>query len=139
MDSMAQLDKQAEIDAKRQGKVVAALQDWSKWLISVNFFAAAGCVLMLERGVSLLLQPLLIAAVALFALAVITSALVLGVLPFVIEALPLSNAFGAPSSLHDHRVWRGVSLGLLVRLQFALLALGALFFLAWVIVRPALP
>jgi hypothetical protein len=138
MHQTTQPDKHAEIDVSRQEQSINALQESSKWLISVNFFAAVGCLLVLERGVSLLLQPLLIFAIILFALAVITAALIMGVLPVIIEALPLYDTSGALSSIYDYRIWRGISLSLLVRLEFALLAFGALFFLAWVIARPAL-
>lgn len=124
------------MDEKRQEKAIDVLRDWSKWLIGVDFFAASGCVIILERGVPLLLQPFLVGAVVLFALSVVTSALVLGLLAILVETLPLRDESGATYSIYDHLVWRQVSLGLLARLQFALLAIGVAFFLAWVVLKP---
>jgi predicted DNA repair protein MutK len=136
MASVIQVDEHVTRDARRQKKTIKSLRDWSKWLISVNFFAAAGCVIILERGASLLVQPLLVGAIVLFVLSIITSALVMGVLAVLVERLPLRDTTGATYSMYDHLVTRGISLGLLVKLQFALLVLGFLFFLAWVLVKP---
>ncbi len=53
------------MDETRQEKAIDVLRDWSKWLIGVNVFSATGCVIVLERDVPVLLQPLLVGAIVL--------------------------------------------------------------------------
>ena len=41
-------------------KAIQSLSDWSKWLISVNFAAATGCVLVLRADPAELVRPMLL-------------------------------------------------------------------------------
>ncbi len=121
-----------------QEKALEALRDWSKWLIGLNTFAGAGCLAMLQKGGFGDLTPFLIAAIAVFALAVVAAALLIGVLAVVLQRLPLRDSGAQPGSVFDHRVWRGVRLRQLAWLQFGLFVLGIVLLLTWIMLKPAL-
>lgn len=56
----------------------------------------------------------------------------------IIQTLPLRNGAGSVRSIYDYRVWGRASLGILVRLQFVLFAMGVFFFLIWVAFKPTM-
>ncbi len=120
------------MDEQSQQKAIDALRDWSKWLIGLNVFSAAGCVTILEVGVSSTLKPFLVGAILFFALSGMAAALLIVVLAGIVQKCPLRDEEGTVQSIFDHYVWQKVSLGLLVRLQLVLFALGVLNLLIWV-------
>ncbi len=123
-------------EPQQQEKAIDSLRDWNKWLIGLNFFSGTGCVLMLQQGVSPLLIPFLVGAIVLFALSAIVTALVLGILPALIQALPLRDESGALQSIYDCAVWSRLSLRQFVRLQFLLFVGGIICLLGWVLLKP---
>ena len=127
------------MDRQYQEKAIDALRDWSKWLIGLDFFTGTGCVVVLERGVSANLKPVLVGAILLVALSALVTALVLGVLAALVQELPLADEFGNVQSIYDYHIWQGVSLGRLVQLQFGLFALGVVFVVVWVALKPPTP
>jgi hypothetical protein len=56
-------------------KAIQSLSDWSKWLISVNFAAATGCVLVLRGDPAERVRPMLLFAIILFSLSALCAAL----------------------------------------------------------------
>lgn len=131
-------DASTHMDEEHQEKAIDSLRDWSKWLIGLNFSATTGCVIVLQQGVGPNLKPFLFIAILLFALSVLSAALVVGMLASLIQALPLRDESGSVCSIYDYRIWGWASLGILVRLQFVLFTLGVFFFLAWVAFKPAM-
>jgi len=105
----------------------------------LNFFTGTGCVLMLERGASPILMPFLGGATLLFATSTIVTALVLGVLPRLVQVLPLRDDRGALQNIYDYELWPGLALGRLVRLQFLLFVVGIICLLGWVMLKPTTP
>lgn len=124
------------MDKEQQEKAIDALRDWSKWLIGLDFIAGAGCIIVLQGGVGPGLRLLLVMAIVLFALSAVAAALITGILAAMVQRCPVHDEAGNVQSIYRHPVWRGVSLGLLVRIQFVLFALGILHVLGWVALRP---
>ncbi len=124
------------MEAEHQEKAIDAVRDWCKWLIGLNFSAATGCVIVIERGVGPVLQPFLFVAILLFVLSVLAAALVMGALAALLQRLPLHDKSGSLQNIFMHHIWRWVSVGLLVKLQFGFFAFGVLFFLIWVALKP---
>ncbi len=122
------------MDSTNQKNAIDSLRDWSKWLIGLDFVAAGGCVVVLQGGVSGPAHVFLVLAIGAFALSILCSAYLVRVLASAVEALPIVDADGRPKSINDHRAARGISIGALAGAQLLLLMLGAIFFLAWVVV-----
>jgi hypothetical protein len=118
-------------DEIRQHEAITALRDWSKWLIGLDFAAATGCVVVLERGVAA--SAFLILAVAAFALSVATSVIVVRILAGMVEDLPVVDESGNVTTIYDHRVWGATSLATLVVFQMATFFGGLVFVLALMI------
>jgi hypothetical protein len=119
------------MDEARQQKAVDSLRDWSKWLISLDFAAATGCVVVLQRDT--VDSPFLTLAIAAFALSVVSSILVVRSLASLVEFLPLTDSDSRPDSIFQYRVFGSFSLANLVFVQMGLFLAGVLFFLAWVV------
>lgn len=119
------------MDETRQQRATDSLRDWSKWLIGIDFAAATGCVVVLQReAVGSLFLTLAIAA---FALSVVCSILMVRSLASLVEILPLRDPAGRVVTIYAYRVWGKLSLANLVVLQTTLFVLGVAFFLAWVV------
>lgn len=124
------------MNLERQEKAIDALRDWSKWLISLNTISFGGCAFMVAQGASSVIKPFLVFAIILFALAIVTAAIMLGALVSVVQGLPLQTETGKASSIFDHIVWRRTSLGQLVKLQVGLFGAGLVLVLIWIILKP---
>ncbi len=126
------------MDKESQRNAVDSLREWSKWLIGIDFAAATGCVVILQGGPEGAPRFFLIVAIGAFALSVLCAVLLVRVLAAVVERLPLTGDDGKPISISEYRLRSGVTIEQLAGIQFLLLVLGALFFLAWVVLRPPL-
>ncbi|MFW6195441.1 MAG: hypothetical protein ACOC5M_02855 [Chloroflexota bacterium] len=128
------------MDETQQEKSIEAIRDWSKWLIGLSFGAAAGCVAVLEvsdrTGPA---TPFLVAAIVFFALSVLASAILIRETARVLEMLPARDQSGELTTVFEHRVTGGLSIGALARLQLILLGVAALLFVIWVILRSVTP
>lgn len=122
---------------ENQIRAVESLRDWSKWLIGIDFAAATGCVIVLQGGVQGPPRPFLMGAIAAFALSVITSVILVRALASLMENLPHQDPDGNAVSIYRYTVTGAVSVRQLANLQLGLLILGGLFFLCWVILKPA--
>jgi hypothetical protein len=120
------------MDTVYQEKAIEAVRDWCKWLIGLNFSSVTGCAIVVERGADAALQPFLFGAILLFALSAVVAALVLGILPSMVQRLPLHDRSGALQNIYTYHVWEGITLGRLIRLQFGLFVLAIPCFLTWV-------
>jgi hypothetical protein len=56
-------------------KAILSLSDWSKWLISVHFAAATGCVLVLKGAPTERVKPMLLFAIIFFSLSLLCASL----------------------------------------------------------------
>lgn len=124
------------MDEQSQQQAIEALRDWSKWLIGLNVFSAAGCVTILEGGVGSNLKPFLVGAILFFALSGMVAALLIVSLAGMVQRCPLQDEEGTVKSIFDHHVWQKVSLRLLISFQLVLFALGVLNLLIWVALKP---
>jgi uncharacterized membrane protein YjjP (DUF1212 family) len=68
-------------------KTIQSLSDWSKWLISVNFAAATGCVLVLRGDPAERVRPMLLFAIIFFSLSVLCSSLFVFLLSSQVEKI----------------------------------------------------
>jgi len=68
-------------------RTIQSLSDWSKWLISVNFAAATGCVLVLREGAAEPVRPMLLFAIIFFSLSVLCSTLFVFLLSSQVEKI----------------------------------------------------
>lgn len=119
-----------------QKNAIDALHDWSKWAIGIAFTAGAGCVVMLREVDHGLSRVLLIFAIGAFVLSVLSAVFLRHALALTVERLPLGGIEGQHKSVCDHLMGGGLSIGYLARAQMTTLVLGALFFMAWVILLP---
>ncbi|MEO5999099.1 MAG: hypothetical protein ABIN89_20155 [Chitinophagaceae bacterium] len=103
---------------KNKHQSMQSLTDWSKWLISINFLSATGCIIALETS-----SPpsnvgiFFFAAILLFSLSVICSTLF--TLMLAIQDLPKSEL--------DSRQFTWLAM-----LQWILFTLGLLCVLIWI-------
>ncbi len=119
-----------------QKNAIDALHDWSKWVIGIGFAAGFGCVVVFREAGEGLPRTFLILAISAFALSVLAAMLLRHALVSTVERLPLEGAAGRHESVFDHRPGRRLSIAHLARAQLAAMVLGALFFMAWVILLP---
>lgn len=119
-----------------QGKALELVAEWSKWLVSVNVVATAGCVAVLQSGVEGMPRVFLLLAIGTFALSLLVAALMLGLIPALSQRLPVQNERGQPASIYDGRLWSGLTVRVLAITQFALFLLAAACFLGWVVTKP---
>ncbi|TVR75874.1 MAG: hypothetical protein EA415_02480 [Sphaerobacteraceae bacterium] len=119
------------MDETRQQKAIDSLRDWSKWLIGLDFAAATGCVVVLQRDA--IESAFLTLAIAAFAFSVIASILVVRSLASLVEVLPWTDANNDLESVFHYRVLGSFLLGHLVYIQTGFFLAGVLFFLAWVV------
>lgn len=124
------------MDKEQQEKAIDALRNWSKWLIGLDFTAGTGCIIVLQGGVGPGLKLLLVMAIMFFSFSAVIAALLTGILTDVVQRCPLCDEAGTIQSIYHHYVWRGVSLGLLVKTQFVLFVLGIFVLLSWVALKP---
>jgi hypothetical protein len=68
-------------------RTIQSLSDWSKWLISVNFAAATGCVFVLREGAAEPVRPMLLFAIIFFSLSVLCSTLFVFLLSSQVEKI----------------------------------------------------
>ena len=122
------------MDRERQKDAVDAMKEWSKWLIGLDFLAASGCVIILQGGVTGLARPLLMLAIAAFALSVLCAVVLVRMLVGVAERLPLLDADGQLRSIDNEPVLVGLTVGHLAHAQMILFGLGGIFFVGWVVV-----
>lgn len=105
---------------KNKLKAIDQLSNWSKWLISINFFASTGCVIILkgmdEKAIHKV-GPYLFTAILLFALSVLCATI------FTFCMVNESSLVSSTSKIRF--LW-------LAKLQWALFALGLAFLLVWV-------
>ena len=135
---MATRDQSPKISAAHQEKAVEALRDWSKWLIGINFAAVTGCAVVLETGgVTGIGAVFLVLAIASFAASVFSSIALVRGTARVLEILPLHDDSGNLTTVFSYRLVADLSLGMIARVQLALLGVGAIFFLLWVIINAA--
>lgn len=112
-----------ESDAKKQDvkkqKAVELLINWSKWLISINFLAATGCIVALKTAVG----PVVDKTGVFFFLAILSFSLsVMCATRFVFLLSQLGLQESANSQKH---MW-------LAKLQWTLFTLGIVFVLIWI-------
>ncbi len=124
------------MDKEQQEKAIDALRDWSKWLIGLDFTAGTGCIIVLQGGVGPGLKLLLVMAIVFFALSAVAAALLTGILAEIVQRCPLCDEAGSVQSIYRHYVWRDVSLGLFVKIQFVFFVLGIFHLLSWVALKP---
>lgn len=135
------------MDEKQQQQAIDALRDWSKWLIGINFFAAAGCTAVLKSGVQNLLPQLFLRfGIAAFAISAICSSFLVRVLASVVERLPIQDESGNSVSIDKYKIYfsdlilgfdqfiRGkrISVADWSRLQLTITWAGVLFLILWV-------
>ena len=100
-------------------KAILSLSDWSKWLISVNFAAATGCVLVLKGETAERVRPMLLFAIIFFSLSVLCSTLFVFLLSIQVEKIAETKE---------------IKYKQLGKIQLMLFGTGLLCFLAWVTV-----
>lgn len=122
--------------ATSQKNAIDALNDWSKWVIGIGFMVGVGCVVVFLEAGEGLPRIFLILAISAFALSVLSAVLFRYALALTVEQLPLAGAEGQHKSIYDHPMGGGLSVGHLARAQLGTMVLGALFFMAWVILLP---
>jgi hypothetical protein len=125
------------MNESHQQNAIDALRDWSKWLIGFNFAAASGCIVVLLGGAKGLPRVFLIAAIISFVLSVLSSTYLVKTLVNIVENLPVRDKSGTIVSINESRLPAGLSVGSLAWLQFGLLILAIVFFITWVLLRPA--
>jgi hypothetical protein len=131
------LDSQGGL--QQQEKAIASLSDWAKWVASLNFGAAAGCVLILQRVTRLDLKVLPIVTVFFFALSMLIAVIVLSTFPSLIQRLPLQDGSGNPRSIYHYEIRPGLPLELLVRLQLSTFVVALTLLIWWMALRPVPP
>ncbi len=99
-------------------KAISSLSDWSKWMISLNFAAATGCVLVLRGGAAEPVRPMLLFAIIFFSLSVLCSSLFVFLLSIQVETISEADE---------------VKYKLLGKVQLILFGAGLLCLLAWVV------
>lgn len=119
-----------------QQQAVEALSDWSKWIIGIDIAAATGCVVVLQGGAQGAAKVFLVLAIGAFLCAVLCAAMLVRILASLVEEVPLGND-NNPKPIHQHEVWRGISIGRVSYVQFLLLVLGVTFLFAWVVLKLA--
>ena len=124
--------------AQNQENALDSLRDWSKWLIGLNVFATTGCIVKIEQVKvgNVGFSAFLVGAVLCFVLSNLVAVGIVGAHAALVDALPVQNGSGAPQSIFTYRVYGGVSLGLLARLQFILFILGLGSVVGWVTPPP---
>lgn len=127
------------MDDTNQHKAIESLRNWSQWLIGIDFAAATGCVVVLQGGVKGPPRPFLMLAIGAFALSVLCSTLLVLVLARLVEEVPLRSEAGQLQSIYEYATGLGVTVKTLARLQLAMLCLGGVFFIIWVILKPPPP
>ena len=120
-----------------QKDAIEALHDWSKWGIGLGFAAGTGCVVILRGAAGGVPRTLLVGAIAAFALSVLVALLLRLALTRTVERLPLCDAGGEASSIHGDRPGGWLSIGQMARAQLAMMVLGGLCLLGWVVLLPA--
>lgn len=125
------------MDNQAQGKALEAFKDWSRWLVGVNVVAAGGCVAVLQTGVGGIARLFLMAAIGAFIAAVLVAAALLGLLPGLIQQVPVKDASGKPLNIFDLAIWSSVKLRTVAQFQFFMMVLAGLFFLGWVLLKPS--
>lgn len=116
-----------------QARALKHIAGWSKWMVGVNVVATVGCVAALQDGIFGIARFFLLLAIGAFALSLMTAALLLGLLPSLIQRMPLQDERGQPTSVYDGRLSGGFTVRALAVTQFALFLLAALFFMLWVV------
>lgn len=119
-----------------QKNAIDALDDWSKWVIGIGFAAGVGCVVIFLEAADGLPRIFLILAISAFALSMLSAVFLRHALALTVERLPLAGAEGQQNSVYDHLTSGRISIGHLARAQLSTIVLGALFFMAWVILLP---
>ena len=119
-----------------QKNAIDALHDWSKWAIGIGFAAGVGCVLIFRGADEGLPRIFLVLAISAFALSVLSAVFLRHALALAVERLPLASAKGQHKSVYDHLTRGGIPIRYLARAQLSTMVLGALFFMAWVILLP---
>ena len=116
----------------QQEKAVNLLIDWNKWLAGLNFGAATGCIVVIEKGVEGIVKNYLIGAVFFFALSIIISSLIFTVLPSIMQQLPIQNKEKNKGSIYDYRPFASLSLKFIVSTQVLAFMLGVACLFLWV-------
>ena len=120
-----------------QEKALNSISDWSKWLIGLNFTSGAGCIAVLQQGVTASMKFYLVGAVFFFAFSAAVTAFVLANLPMIIQRLPLHTKKGEPRDIYDFWIFSpGLSLQLLTIIQLLLFITGLAFLFAWMLLKP---
>ena len=99
-------------------KAISSLSDWSKWMISLNFAAATGCVLVLRGGAAERVRPMLLFAIIFFSLSVLCSSLFVFLLSTQVEKIAETKE---------------IKYKQLGKIQLILFGAGLLCLLAWVV------
>lgn len=119
----------------QQEKALEVVKDWSKWLAGLNFGSAAGCILMLQQGISVLVRVYLVSAVLFFSISLLISSLIFLLLPIVIQKLPLHTKSKGALSIYDYELFQSVTLRLLVGTQFGFFVVGIISLFTWVMLK----
>jgi hypothetical protein len=123
------------MDNDNQRQTIDWLRDWSKWLITINFAAAAGCTFVVKEGAAGLPLVLLALAISAFACSTLCAATLVGAAAQIVERLTPNENHHERRSVLEQKVLGRMSLRWVARLQLGFLALGGVCFIGWVIAK----
>ncbi len=119
----------------QQEKALEALKDWSKWIVSLNFGAATGCVIILQNGVSSLVRMYLITAVLFFFLSILIASFIFVLLPAIIQKLPIQTKSKQMISIFDYQFASFFNLRMLVSMQLLFFVIGVGCLFTWILLK----
>jgi hypothetical protein len=135
ISEFVRLGQWKEMDNDSQKQAMDWLRDWSKWLITINFAAAAGCSFVVKGDVAGLSLVLLASAISAFACSALCAATLVGAAPRIVERLAPNKDHHERRSVLEQKVLGRMSLKCIARLQLGLLAFGGVCFIGWVIAK----
>lgn len=123
------------MDESRQQRAIDSLKEWSQWLIGVDFMAATGCMVVLERGAQGLMRFFLMLAIAAFVLSILSSVFLIKTLAALVEELPLRDEAGHLTSIYNFPAGLGMTVRELAQSQVTLFLVAAAFLLFWLMLK----
>jgi hypothetical protein len=128
------------VDKESQKLAVDSLRDWSKWLISVNVLASAGCTVVAKNPVvantgaqGVVTRVFLVLAIAAFVCSSVLSAALVQILAVVLERIPTTDASGTIRSIGEYVVWKKLTVKHVSQSQLVSFFLGGVFLICWVV------
>lgn len=118
-----------------QLSAIQLLQDWAKWLITIESATIGGCILALGPKLSSGSKFFIVSAVICFTLSVFVTAVLLGSLPSLVDNLSRVNSDQTTKPLYHYPIGSKFSLGTLIRWQYLLLAAGLICLFLWVSIK----